>query len=178
MPRSQSSQPDLLGSPLPACLSPAPPLLVCAATAAPPRPHRRLSTPEGHKALLNVLSAYALSDPEIGYTQASNLLAGRNSPHRVAGLPGDGAGPQQAFCAAARCAQPRPPSRPGLRRAPAVAPASLAPHVTPACPALPRPTCPQGMNFLAGVLLTWLPSEADAFAALSLLMRQRGLREM
>lgn len=34
------------------------------------------------------------------------------------------------------------------------------------------------MNFLAGVLLTWLPSEADAFAALSLLMRQRGLREM
>ncbi|KAL4430666.1 hypothetical protein ABPG75_005922 [Micractinium tetrahymenae] len=66
--------------------------------------HPRLSTPEGHKALLNVLSAYALSDPEIGYTQ--------------------------------------------------------------------------GMNFLAGVLLTWLPSEADAFAALSLLMRQRGLREM
>lgn len=34
------------------------------------------------------------------------------------------------------------------------------------------------MNFLAGVLLTWLPAEADAFAALSLLMRQRGLREM
>jgi len=34
------------------------------------------------------------------------------------------------------------------------------------------------MNFLAGVLLTWLPNEADAFAALSLLMRQRGLREM
>jgi hypothetical protein len=36
----------------------------------------------------------------------------------------------------------------------------------------------QGMNFLAGLLLTYLPSEADAYAALSLLMRQRGLREL
>ncbi|PSC75797.1 TBC1 domain family member 1 isoform A [Micractinium conductrix] len=66
--------------------------------------HPRLTTPAGQRAMLNVLSAYALSDPAIGYTQ--------------------------------------------------------------------------GMNFLAGVLLTWLPAEADAFAALSLLMRQRGLREM
>jgi hypothetical protein len=35
-----------------------------------------------------------------------------------------------------------------------------------------------GMNFLAGLLLTYLPNEPDAYAALSLLMRQRGLREM
>ena len=34
------------------------------------------------------------------------------------------------------------------------------------------------MNFLAGLLLTYLPSEAEAYAALRLLMRQRGLREM
>lgn len=34
------------------------------------------------------------------------------------------------------------------------------------------------MNFLAGLLLTYLPSEADAFGALSLLMHQRCLREM
>lgn len=31
--------------------------------------HPRLSTPEGQRAMLNVLRAYALSDPEIGYTQ-------------------------------------------------------------------------------------------------------------
>jgi hypothetical protein len=66
--------------------------------------HTWLSSPAGQKAMLNVLRAYALSDPEIGYTQ--------------------------------------------------------------------------GMNFLAGLLLTYLPSEADAYAALSLLMRQRGLREL
>lgn len=36
----------------------------------------------------------------------------------------------------------------------------------------------QGMNFLAGVLLTYLPSEADAYGALVLLMQQRGLREL
>ena len=34
------------------------------------------------------------------------------------------------------------------------------------------------MNFLAGLLLTYLPREAEAYCALSLLMRQRGLREM
>jgi hypothetical protein len=34
------------------------------------------------------------------------------------------------------------------------------------------------MNFLAGLLLTYLPTEAEAYCALSLLMRQRGLREM
>jgi hypothetical protein len=66
--------------------------------------HPRLSTEEGQRAMLNVLRAYALSDPEIGYTQ--------------------------------------------------------------------------GMNFLAGLLLTYLPTEAEAYCALSLLMRQRGLREM
>ena len=31
--------------------------------------HPRLSTPEGQQAMLNVLRAYALADPEIGYTQ-------------------------------------------------------------------------------------------------------------
>jgi hypothetical protein len=31
--------------------------------------HPRLSTEEGQRAMLNVLRAYALSDPEIGYTQ-------------------------------------------------------------------------------------------------------------
>ena len=36
----------------------------------------------------------------------------------------------------------------------------------------------QGMNFLAGVLLMYLPSEADAYGALVVLMRQRGLREL
>jgi hypothetical protein len=34
------------------------------------------------------------------------------------------------------------------------------------------------MNFLVGLLLTYLPSEADTYLAFSLLMRQRGLREM
>lgn len=50
-----------------------------------------------------------------------------------------------------------------------------------ACPPpTPRPQPPpqQGMNFLAGLLLTYLPSEAEAYCALALLMRQRGLREM
>lgn len=36
----------------------------------------------------------------------------------------------------------------------------------------------QGMNFLAGVVLTYLPSEADAYGALVLLMKQRHLREL
>ena len=36
----------------------------------------------------------------------------------------------------------------------------------------------QGMNFLAGVLLTYLPSEADAYGALVLLMKERHLREL
>ena len=36
----------------------------------------------------------------------------------------------------------------------------------------------QGMNFLAGVLLMYLPSEADAYGALVVLMQQRGLREL
>ncbi|KAL4859571.1 TBC1 domain family member 1 [Chlorella vulgaris] len=66
--------------------------------------HTWLTSPAGQKAMLNVLRAYALSDPEIGYTQ--------------------------------------------------------------------------GMNFLVGLLLTYLPSEANAFGALSLLMHQRCLREM
>ena len=34
------------------------------------------------------------------------------------------------------------------------------------------------MNFLAGLLLTYLPGEAEAYVALSLLMHQRCLREM
>lgn len=40
------------------------------------------------------------------------------------------------------------------------------------------PAAPQGMNFLCGLLLTYLPSEPEAYSALALLMRQRGLREM
>lgn len=36
----------------------------------------------------------------------------------------------------------------------------------------------QGMNFIAGVLLMYLPSEADAYAGLCVLMQQRGLREL
>lgn len=35
-----------------------------------------------------------------------------------------------------------------------------------------------GMNFLAGVLLTYLPSESDAYGALLVLMKERGLREL
>lgn len=46
----------------------------------------------------------------------------------------------------------------------------------PHAPPMPLPL--QGMNFLAGLLLTYLPTEAEAYCALSLLMRQRGLREM
>lgn len=34
------------------------------------------------------------------------------------------------------------------------------------------------MNFLAALMLLWLPREAEAFAALALLMRDRGLREL
>lgn len=36
----------------------------------------------------------------------------------------------------------------------------------------------QGMNFLAALLLIWLPREADAFGALVLVMKDRGLREL
>ena len=36
----------------------------------------------------------------------------------------------------------------------------------------------QGMNFLAGLLLCWLPSPADAFGALVVVMQERGLREL
>lgn len=36
----------------------------------------------------------------------------------------------------------------------------------------------QGMNFLAGLLLTWMPNEATAFAALVVLMQQRMLRDL
>ena len=36
---------------------------------------------------------------------------------------------------------------------------------------------PQGMNFLAALMLLWLP-EAEAFGALALLMRERGLRDL
>ncbi|KAK9907622.1 hypothetical protein WJX75_007138 [Coccomyxa subellipsoidea] len=36
----------------------------------------------------------------------------------------------------------------------------------------------QGMNFLAALLLIWLPREADAFGALVLIMKDRGLREL
>lgn len=34
------------------------------------------------------------------------------------------------------------------------------------------------MNFIAGLLLAYLPGEAEAYVSLSLLMHQRGLREM
>lgn len=34
----------------------------------------------------------------------------------------------------------------------------------------------QGMNFLAGLLLTWMPNEATAYAGLVVLMQQQGLR--
>lgn len=36
----------------------------------------------------------------------------------------------------------------------------------------------QGMNFLAGVLLMYLPQEEDAYSALVLLMQHRKLREL
>jgi hypothetical protein len=36
----------------------------------------------------------------------------------------------------------------------------------------------QGMNFLAALLLLWLPSEEDAFGAFVLVMKDRGLREL
>ena len=36
----------------------------------------------------------------------------------------------------------------------------------------------QGMNFVAAVLLIWLPREADAFGGLVVLMQERGLREL
>jgi Rab-GTPase-TBC domain len=35
-----------------------------------------------------------------------------------------------------------------------------------------------GMNFLAGVLLMYLPSEADAYGALVVLMQHRRMREL
>lgn len=37
---------------------------------------------------------------------------------------------------------------------------------------------PQGMNFLAGVLLMYLPREEDAYSALVILMQHRRLREL
>lgn len=36
----------------------------------------------------------------------------------------------------------------------------------------------QGMNFLAALLLTWLPTQEAAFGALVVLMYGRGLREL
>ena len=36
----------------------------------------------------------------------------------------------------------------------------------------------QGMNFLAGLSLLYLPVEADAFGTLVLLMQERGLRDL
>ena len=36
----------------------------------------------------------------------------------------------------------------------------------------------QGMNFLAALLLIWMPSEAQAFGGLVVLMQERGLREL
>ena len=36
----------------------------------------------------------------------------------------------------------------------------------------------QGMNFLAALLLIWMPSEAEAFGGLVVLMQERGLREL
>lgn len=36
----------------------------------------------------------------------------------------------------------------------------------------------QGMNFLAGMLLLYLPVESDAFGALVILMKERGLRDL
>ena len=36
----------------------------------------------------------------------------------------------------------------------------------------------QGMNFLAALLLIWMPSEADAFGGLVVLMEERGLRDL
>ncbi|KAK9820411.1 hypothetical protein WJX72_010036 [[Myrmecia] bisecta] len=65
---------------------------------------RRFSTPEGRRSLEMVLRAYAASDPEVGYCQ--------------------------------------------------------------------------GMNFLAGVLLAWLPADADAFGGLVVLMQERELRQL
>lgn len=36
----------------------------------------------------------------------------------------------------------------------------------------------QGMNFLAALLLVWMPSEAEAFGGLVVLMEERGLRDL
>jgi hypothetical protein len=36
----------------------------------------------------------------------------------------------------------------------------------------------QGMNFLAALLLTWMPNEATAFGGLVVLMQQRMLRDL
>lgn len=59
------------------------------------------------------------------------------------------------------------------------------PHITegelpghPITPCSPGAVVWQGMNFLAGLLLVYLPREDDAYGALVLLMQQRGLREL
>lgn len=98
--------------------------------------------------MLNVLSAYALSDPEIGYTQ----VGGAVGACRWCLLIGNGHPPRRLQ-----------PAWSGL--------SVFARHS-------PPPLSPQGMNFITGLLLTYLPGEAEAYAALSLVMRQRGLREM
>lgn len=36
----------------------------------------------------------------------------------------------------------------------------------------------QGMNFLAALLLIWMPTEAEAFGGLVVLMQERGLRDL
>ena len=36
----------------------------------------------------------------------------------------------------------------------------------------------QGMNFLAALLLTWMPNPSSAFGALVVLMHARGLRDL
>ena len=38
--------------------------------------HARLSTPAGQNAMLRMLTAYAALDPEVGYTQGMNFVAG------------------------------------------------------------------------------------------------------
>lgn len=101
--------------------------------------------------MLNVLRAYALADPDIGYTQASGCCVRR--------------GCLLSWRACWRSAAVDPPTRCAT---------SSPPVSRPAAPAAPL----QGMNFLAGLLLTYLPGEAEAYVALSLLMRQRCLREM
>lgn len=107
--------------------------------------------------MLNVLSAYALSDPEIGYTQVGGPCGWcvRCCWERHGLLLG-------CCRAAARRSPACQHARHGLLRA---------------CHWLATLSS-QGMNFITGLLLTYLPGEAEAYAALSLVMRQRGLREM